>query len=208
MGAYVENFDSMAKTFDTEARIERSKIIADAMLSHVKNGRESTAMEYGCGTALVGMQLAKHFKSIVLADSSEGMIEQVKVKMLEQNLQNASALCCDICEKVPENMKLDYIFMSLVLHHIEDTELAFTRLLSMLNDGGHLLVVDLDIEDGSFHAKHHGFHGHNGFGQAELIEKAKKLGFKNATAETFYLGNKTHEGKSTQHTFFLLNAEK
>ena len=75
-------FDLRAKDFDTDARIERSKIFADEIRLHINNGNNKSAMEYGCGTGLAGFQLLNDFESVLFADSSLGMVEQVKQKLI------------------------------------------------------------------------------------------------------------------------------
>lgn len=204
----MEKFDSIAKDYDTDKRIQRAKVISDKIRSHVVPDKENTAMEFGCGTGLVGLELAPIFKSLLMVDASCGMIEQTKKKLNEMNLQTVTALCCDLTVSSDELPKFDYIFMSLVLHHIKDTEAILTRLHNMLNKGGHLLIVDLDKEDGSFHAKYPDFDRHNGFDQTELINLSKKAGCCKAEAETFYHGSKEFENRISKYSLFILDAEK
>ena len=48
---------------------------------------------------------------------------------------------CD-AEKLNIDMKFDVISINNVLHHIEDKNEALTRLMSMLNDNGIILIVE------------------------------------------------------------------
>ena len=45
----------------------------------------------------------------------------------------------------------------------------------MLSPGGHLCIVDLDEEDGSFHSD--GFGGHHGFARPALASQLEQNGF-------------------------------
>ena len=69
-------FDQCAKSFDTDKRRARAKVIADAMRRHM-GGHGGVAMDFGCGTGLVGLELADLFASVTFVDSSQGMIVEV-----------------------------------------------------------------------------------------------------------------------------------
>lgn len=204
----MENFDLMAKDFDTDPRIKRSIAIADEIRLHITDGHNKSALEYGCGTGLVGFQLINDFDTILFADSSKGMIEQVRQKLIALNKPENAAMCCDFLTEIPQDLKVDYIFSSLVLHHIKDTKAILSRFFELLNDSGHLLIVDLDADDGSFHAKHPDFDEHNGFKQAALIELAENVRFSNTYVKSFYFGKKVANEKEIFYSFFILDAEK
>jgi len=207
-GNNMEDFNLIAKDFDTSRRVERAKLIADEIRSHISAGHEKSTLEYGCGTGLVGFELINDFKSITFADSSPAMIEQVKEKLRCLGKPANKALCCDFMVATPQNMKLDYIFSSLVFHHIGDTKVIMTHMYNILSNGGHLLVVDIDTDDGSFHAKYPDFDGHNGFDQSALTKLAMEVGFKKAETKTFYHGCKIINGEERPYSLFILDAVK
>ena len=204
----MENFDAVAKDFDTDKRIIRAKIIADKIRSHVSPKHKKFAIEYGCGTGLVGLRLVNDFKFLLMVDSSVEMINQVNIKLAEINNTAISTLCCDLTEGVPGKLQAGYIFSSLVLHHTKDTENALRCFYNLLLDGGHLLIVDLDEEDGSFHAEYPDFDGHNGFNHSVLINLTLKAGFATAAVETFFHGTKYFEHRENPYSLFILNAVK
>ena len=43
----MENFDAMAKGFDTDRRINRAKITSDKIRTHTAEGHKKSAIEYG-----------------------------------------------------------------------------------------------------------------------------------------------------------------
>lgn len=202
----MNSFDRIAKGYDTDSRIERARDITDEIRKHIVDSKTKTAMEYGCGTGLVGLQLLQDFESVIFVDSSSGMIEQIRQKLKDMGLEEHTALCADFMDDVPSGLCVDYIFMSLVLHHIHDVKTILTRLRGVLREGGHLLVVDLDAEDGSFHANHNDFAGHNGFDRSELIALAIEAGFSAADAKTFYHGTKSAGGRDVPYSLFILDA--
>ena len=203
----MENFDLMAKDFDTNKRTDRAKVIADEIRRHIL-ADEKSAMEFGCGTGLVGLQLADCFKTLLLLDSSVEMVHQVELKLERLNNPAISTLCCDLLNGAPQNLRADYIFSSLVLHHIVDTEAILRCFHSILNDEGHLLIVDIDKDDGSFHAKYPDFEGHDGFNHSALRSSTLSTGFSNVKIETFYHDSKTFNGKESPYSLFILDAIK
>lgn len=202
------DFDTMAAGYDTDRRANRAIVIADAIRSRIAYEKGLSAMEFGCGTGLVGMNFIDVFESLTFLDSSRGMIEQVIQKIANYNNPNLSAVCCDILADTTFSSKFNYIFSSLVLHHIPGTSAILARLAGALHSGGHLIIVELDADDGSFHANHPGFDGHNGFEQDALANLARSAGFSSVDNETFYNGIKTVDGVSSPYSLFIMDAVK
>ena len=204
----MEYFDMMSKNFDTDERTTRAVAIADKIRALIADGGTKSAIEFGCGTGLVGFQLIDIFQSLVLMDSSAGMIGKVEEKLQSLKAPNASALLCDLSVETPENLRVDYIFSSMALHHVGDTEAILRTFRDLLNDGGHLLIVDLDKEDGSFHSDVPGFDGHNGFEQSSLRDLTTRAGFGEVTMETFYHDVKAADGGEAPYSLFIMDATK
>jgi len=198
----------MAEGYDTEKRVKRAVRIADEIRTFIVDGHKKSAIEYGCGTGLVGLQLRDVFRQLTLIDSSSEMIKQVKTKLGKIDCPNIEVLCCDLMVNMPVNLKADYIFSSLVMHHIINTREFLTRLHSLLNNGGHIILVDLDKEDGSFHAKYPEFSGHNGYEHMDIISLAKDAGFSKINIKTFYHDTKIFNGKEKPYSLFALAAGK
>ncbi len=202
----MNEFDSVAASFDTDARIRRAETIAEKIRSALTGG-ERTALEFGCGTGLIGLQLADAFERLLLVDSSPGMIAQLERKLERADHPALTVRCCDLLTEEATEIRVDLIFCSLVLHHIADVRAALTKLRAMLMPGGRLLAVDLDTDDGSFHAAHPHFHGHHGFDRQALAAMAREAGFRQAESETFYHGTKESGGEGRAYSLFLLTAE-
>ena len=79
----MNKFDIMAKDYDTDNRKIRAEAIAKELLTFIQADGTKSAVEYGCGTGIVGLQIANAFSSLVLVDSSAGMIGEVKKKIAE-----------------------------------------------------------------------------------------------------------------------------
>lgn len=204
----MNNFDEMAKNFDTDARKSRSIMIAEEISKHINDGEYQVGMEYGCGTGLVGKQLIDKFERLIFADASAGMVEQIKQKLVAIGKSADDAIQCDLIKELPQGLGVDCIFSSLVLHHIDDTAEIFKRFYNVLNDKGRLIIIDLDSDEGCYHADMDDFEGHNGFKQEDLIDLSKQAGFSEVTIESFYHSTKMAHGEEKPYSFFILDALK
>lgn len=192
-------FDGMAARYDNDERAAVANIIATAIRGRVQGCEAKAAIDYGCGTGLVGLQLAGCFKTLLMVDAAPGMVEQVQRKAQAQKLQNVKPFCANFAENIPENLSADIIFMAQVLLHIPDTMQILTQLYDLLNPGGQLIIVDFNKEESIHHEK-----VHNGFVQQELVEALKQIGFARVEAETFYHGKNIFMNKDA--SLFLLDA--
>ena len=108
------SFDESAKTWDTDKRIARAKVIAQEIGNLIDKDKKLTAMEFGCGTGLVSFNLYDKFEKITLIDASKGMIDVVNSKIQEQRINSMEALHLDITEKSLPDKKFDVIYNSMV----------------------------------------------------------------------------------------------
>lgn len=202
------SFDDDAKNWDTEKRSKRAKIVADEIRKTVGVLKNSSAMEFGCGTGLISFNLKDEFESITLVDSSTGMMDVLKSKIEKCKANNMFPYQVDIFDENSLNVKFDVIYNSMVLHHIHDVEAMTRRFHESLQEDGCLCIVDLDEEDGSFHKKYPDFDGHNGFNQEELKRILMNVGFKNVESRTFYHAVKDVGGEKVNYSLFLMKARK
>jgi ubiquinone/menaquinone biosynthesis C-methylase UbiE len=207
-GNLVMEFDSYARTWDTDKRIKRAKAIADKIRSSVCTDKNYSAMEFGCGTGLISFNLYDKFKNITLVDSSKGMIDILRSKIDKYGIKNMNPYLADISKENSLGMKFDVIYNSMVLHHIDDTKAIIKNFYQLLNKDGYLCIVDLDEEDGSFHKNYPEFHGHNGFNQEDLKNILISCGFTNVESDSFYFDKKIIDGQEIDYSLFLMKARK
>jgi len=200
------NFDDYAKTWDTDKKIDRAKIIANEISNSINMNENYSAMEFGCGTGLVSFNLYDKFKSIALVDSSKGMLDILNCKIDKYKTTNMVPYHLDLSKKNSFDMKFDVIYTSMVLHHILDTQTIIKTFHQLLNKDGYLCIVDLNEEDGSFHNKYPEFEGHNGFNQKNLINILSSCGFKDIESNTFF--NDVIEAGKGNYSLFLMKARK
>ncbi|MDK8180309.1 class I SAM-dependent methyltransferase [Paenibacillus sp. UMB4589-SE434] len=196
-----DKFEMIAHSYDTSERIHIAKVSSDAIREYVVDANRKKAIDFGCGTGLVGMNLLNDFNSILFLDTSQNMINQIKQKISDFNIQNVDTLCFDFEKGVLSDLRADYIFMVQVLLHINDVEFVLSKLFDVLNEGGHVLIVDFNKNE-----KVVSDIVHNGFNQAKLTDIMTKIGYKNIQSKTFYHGSKIFMGQDA--SMFILDAQK
>ena len=83
-----DKFEMIAKTYDTSERIQIAKVSSNAIREYVVDAKSKNAIDFGCGTGLVGMNLLSEFNSMLFLDTSQNMINQVKQRISNFNLKN------------------------------------------------------------------------------------------------------------------------
>ncbi len=204
-------FDDSAKSWDENPLIVGlAKAVSSKIMQVVPLNDQMTAMEFGCGTGLVGMALAPHLKHLVAIDGSENMLEALKKKVIRFQLQNVEIRHIDPeASTLPFENAFDLVFSSMVLHHIKDTESAFVMFSRTIRSGGYLAVADLDTEDGEFHESVPVEVHHFGFNRTDLAKKMEAAGFtciKDVTAHVLSKQNK--KGQDLSYPVFLMVAQK
>lgn len=196
-----DKFEMIANTYDTPERVQTAKVASDAIREYLDDAKSKNAIDFGCGTGLLGMNLLNDFHSMLFLDTSPNMVHQIKQKISDFNIQNADTLCFDFEKEGLSDLRADYIFMAQVLLHIDDYEFVLSRLFDVLNEGGHLLIVDFNKNENIVSDI-----VHNGFHQDELTNMMTKIGYENIQSKTFYTGGKIFMGQDA--SMFILDAQK
>ena len=202
------NFDERAKDWDSDPKkVERARVVADAIRKSIPLSNEMNTLEYGCGTGLLSFALQSDLGQITLADTSQGMLDVLKEKIVASGVTNMHPVRLDLAtEPMPaDRYHLTYSLMT--LHHIPDTNGILNKFHALLEPNGYLLVADLEKEDGSFHTD-----GttdvHKGFAQAELQKQVESAGFGDVTFSTVYEIKKKIDGHEKTFPVFLMSARK
>lgn len=171
-------FDERAPGWDTARRIARAEEAARTIEAAITIPRGCRAIEVGAGTGLLGLALRKRFGSLVLADTSDGMLAEASRKVRETSVPGVSTAHFDLAaDPPPAGGPFDLVLSLLLLHHVKDTRAALAGMYGLLDAGGQIAALDLDTEDGSFHdAGAEGVH-HQGFDRERLAELARDVGF-------------------------------
>ncbi len=201
------HFDSKARQWDDNPLFrDRGLKIAEAIRTSVPLHRHMSALDYGCGTGLLSFPLRDELGSILMADSSSGMLDVVNEKIAAQGVRNMTTMKIDLHSDPHPEQRFDLIVTSMTLHHVPDTDHILHVFHDLLNPGGYLCIADLDQEDGSFHGPE--IDVHHGFDRAELSRQAKQAGFDDARFQTVFSIAKEHTSGTRDYPVFLMTARR
>jgi ubiquinone/menaquinone biosynthesis C-methylase UbiE len=202
-----ESFDARAATWDDDPiKAARANAVADAIRAEVPLRPGMRALEYGCGTGLLGFALQPFPGEITLTDVSAGMLAVLAEKIARTGATNMRAARLDLLADPLPAARYDLVTMLMVLHHIPDTMAILRKLHALLAPGGKLCVADLDPDGGDFHGP--GFDGHDGFDREALGALAQRAGFARVRFRTAYENAKVVRGEARRFPIFLMVADK
>lgn len=173
----MNRFDARAATWDDDpAHVERAGVVAEAIRDALPLSPNVRLLEYGAGTGLVSEALVDDVGPITLVDTSTGMRDVMRAKVEAGVLSTARVWDLDLATApVTVDEEFDLIVTVLTLHHLPGLEAVLSNFAALLASGGHLAIVDLDHEDGTFHG--HDFDGHHGFDHDSLGAQLGRAGF-------------------------------
>lgn len=194
--SHLDKFQQYATSYDSPLNRQMAKLAVEAI--HRVKDKENTklAADIGCGTGLIGLDLLDDFDAMLFVDGSKNMLKEVELKLSQRPTTNASTLHLDIETDGQLPYKVDTLILSLVLHHIANHQQLLSKLYKNLNDGGQLLIIDMEKQDG----KHHGID------RSELNKKLSTIGFHTFRSEIFYDAPKEKDHPIISR--FILSARK
>ena len=178
------DFNHKAETFDSPKNIFLANLVCQAVEKQIDFLSDKEILDFGGGTGLLALPLAKHAKSVTLVDISEKMLEQARLKTEEQEIRNLQLLEQDLLTN-PLEQQFDLIVVSRVLHHIPDLDATLAMFHQHLRENGQVLIADFVKTDTN----------HHGFELAELENKFDQFSFSCIcsqilySAEDLFLGN-------------------
>lgn len=171
------SFDERAATWDDDpAKVERARVVAAAIRSTLSLQHSERLLEHGAGTGLLSEALQDDVGSITMADTSAGMRQVMQDKVDSGLIPGARVWDLDLggLDPLPDE-RFDLVATMLALHHVDDIDRTLQSFARLLEPGGHLCIVELDREDGTFHGE--GFDGHHGFARDDLGARLRSAGF-------------------------------
>ena len=189
------DFNHKAETFDSPKNIFLANLVCQAVEKQLDAPLDKEILDFGGGTGLLSLPLAKQAKSVTLVDISEKMLDQARLKAEQQDIKNIQFLEQDLL-KNPLEQEFDLIVVCRVLHHMPDVDVALSLFHQYLREGGQLLIADFT----KIEANHHGF---------ELVELENKLahfGFSSVHSQILYSAEDLFQGNYSE--LFLTVAQK
>ena len=197
-----EKFDKAAASWDAKPiRVRLAHAISAAIISKLPLNTNMIALEYGCGTGLVSLEVASKVGTIYGLDSSTGMIDVLNEKIYHHEVENMVPFVGEFTDlTIPS---FDLIIISMTLHHIVDYPKLLTQFCTRLKPGGFLAIADLEEEDGTFHDDNDGI-AHFGFNLASLNQQLSQLGLNEINKNAIFTVGKNNKN----YPIFLLTARK
>ena len=187
------HFNHRAEFFDSP----KNQFLADLVNAEIKQQvselSTKSILDFGGGTGLIALPLAKQAKSVTLVDIAEKMLEQARIKVKNQKLENLHLIQQDLVLK-PLEQTFDLIIVSRVLHHMPNLDSSLAMFKAHLTLGGQLFIADYTVPDGENH----------GFIISELEETLKNHGFSDIQTQILYSSDHLFLDKPSQ--LFLTSA--
>ena len=189
------DFNHKAETFDSPKNIFLANLVCQAVEKQIDLLSDKEILDFGGGTGLLALPLAKQAKSVILVDISEKMLEQARLKAEQQEIKNIQFLEQDLLKKTLEQ-EFDLIVVCRVLHHMPDLDAALSLFHQQLKEDGQLLVADFTKTEAN----------HHGFDLAELEKQLIEHGFSSVHSQILYSAEDLFQGNYSE--LFLTVAQK
>lgn len=202
-------FDAIAAQWDdSPMRSRMAKAVADAIAAAVPLEPHWRALEYGCGTGLVGLRLLPDLGHLLETDLSPGMLAVLGEKAAAAGMRNISTQVLDLTSSPPPAERFDLIFSSMTMHHIPDVGGLLRTFHSMLVPGGWVALADLDAEDGTFHDPGVPGVAHHGFDRRTVEEWLRVAGFTGGSVRTAHTVERERDGAQRRYPIFLATGRR
>jgi len=202
--------EQAAEWDDKPGRRERAAAIAASIRAAVPLDPAMTAIELGAGTGLLSRALAEDVGAVSVTDAAPGMVQVAEAVLRDPRYRGWSAWRYDVdVDPLPE-ARSDLVLSQLALHHMADPARVLRTAFALLNPGGHLALVDLDLDpDGHFHAEAHpDFEGPHGFDRDQVRSWLAQAGFVDIVLSTAHREPKVVDGVQRRLPLFLAAARR
>ena len=187
------HFNHRAESFDSPKNQSLADLVHAEIKQQVSELSTKSILDFGGGTGLIALPLAKQAKSVTLVDIAERMLEQARIKVEKQKLKNLHLIQQDLVLK-PLEQTFDLIIVSRVLHHMPHLDSSLAMFKEHLTLGGQLFIADYNVPDGENH----------GFIISKLEETLKNHGFSDIQTQILYSSDHLFLDKPSQ--LFLTSA--
>ena len=147
------HFNYRAESFDSPKNQFLADLVNEEIKQQVSELSTKSILDFGGGTGLIALPLAKQAKSVTLVDIAEKMLEQARIKVKNQKLENLHLIQQDLVLK-PLEQTFDLIIVSRVLHHMPHLDSSLAMFKEHLTLGGNHGFIISELEET---LKNHGF---------------------------------------------------
>ena len=135
------------------------------------------------------------------------MLEVVADKASKKSVNTISTFVIDPETGSLPDGKFDLIFSNMVMHHVSDYKKIITDLFEHLDEGGYIVISDLDKEEGDFHEDMSDTF-HSGFVREELIQFMAEVGYKDFRDFTAHKMTRAREDGTKEFPIFMIIGRK
>lgn len=147
-----KEFAIQAKKLNS-SQVFNNKDIVNQILDLVEKG--GRILDLACGPGILSLPIARKSDRVVAFDLTKEMLEIVKKKATQENLNNIKTVQGN-AESLPfEDKSFDCIVTRLSFHHFNDLEKVAKELHRVLKKNGSLIVADIVSSDHSEEAELH-----------------------------------------------------
>ena len=112
------------------------------LIGNEKMPQSTRVLEIGAGDSPLLKLLCTHFKSVMVVDNAEPMLNKTRALAEHEQLTNVSFLLEDY-ERLNLDFPADLLVCNMVLHHLPSPSAFFQTAAELLAPSGRLLLVDL-----------------------------------------------------------------
>jgi ArsR family transcriptional regulator len=158
--------------------------------------------DFGCGTGVLTVELAKWAKKVVAIDRNAAALEQAKARAEHEGLTNVTFVEGDLgALKLPSG-KRQLVVISQSLHHVQEPGAVLREAARLLEPQGRLVVLELMPHREEWVRERLG-HVHLGFDPDRLMEDASEAGFTKLKLTPY-----PKEGAAAFRVFLLTGVKK
>ena len=184
------DFNHKAETFDSPKNIFLANLVCQAVEKQIDLLSDKEILDFGGGTGLLTLPLAKQTKSVTLVDISEKMLEQARLKAEQQEIKNIQFLEQNLLAN-PLEQEFDLIVVCRVLHHMPDLDESLSLFHQHLRENGQLFLADFTKTEAN----------HHGFDLAELEKQLIEHAFSSVHSQILYSAEDLFQGNYSELFF-------
>ena len=134
-----------AKKLDNEKR--RKMLPPDEIIKHLQLESNDCVIDLGAGTGYFTIPIAKNVTKVIAVDISDKMLDILKGKLLEENINNVDLIEHRI-EKIPlQDNTVHKIIASLVMHEVNDLKQTLEEMKRVLKPNGKVLIIEWEKKE-------------------------------------------------------------
>lgn len=144
---FEKNSDRLKENQDLIAEFGHYAGCVSDLISNEQIPADATVLEVGPGESELINLLASTFARVIALDNTDSMLAKSRAILLPELVPRVEFRLGDPADLVADKVRVDMIVLNMVLHHLPSPARLFRTAAALLEDKGHLLVIDLRPHD-------------------------------------------------------------